>query len=957
VYPCAGSLPDTTAPVFCCQKMPNQMRGRPYPQSLEAGKDTSLNMGLKNVVWALLALVLQAVGNIEASNSSRIVCLSDSEFAFVQRLSRYDLYEIGELVGLYLPDPEGSMSSPAEWGAFVIDRVRCLSPDGMLLVQEALLELGHSWTEPQLDEAEFLAQANVDMDLDVARKSTEDEKHKLMREERLIAPASCWNPTRGPQVFFADPPVHLDPADPTRQIEQEAGKLSTWDFKSEEMRLRAGVCFPPGSKLARPRGCTIALQKGNALPHEKSGQVICSAPFGEESNASYDVDAETRVLTHAYNADTKSEFLDQGGVIVTLCTPLAFYDNAPGQWRISLSLTCEHLDHVYKHHAEMNVEVYWQRQAWTEHAVAWGTGLHQARAGEEASFYVQMVSREGRNMTSGGDHLQGQLSGPALLSCSVTDLSNGTYSFKYVPWDAGVYSLEVLVTFLKDVALLDLPGSHQLEPRDVVYAHIRGSPFTVEIAPFQDRAAGAARGGAEPTADLGGGLFGGGPVGPFPADSNRSWPLCSAEQALSGRGRWVFRDSNLQTLCNKRHVHATHSQRPLQRACALDEVGVEHRDGEVSQYMWLMTNCSALLYSASDLLACAHRRTSAERTRRSSSKILILGSSMQRTLFYDLVLTFRAHQLPGDDELVRMSRIDLSDKHANMRFTVCFRSNLRGTLMDDEREEDSTNCYSHNSSNSCNNRRLWLVVSVERGHGGQSTRGQATCIEESAGRILDGQGALQELEIVFEWAVPDARRRAQRQLERSHSSALSPDFLESSMDEYTEFAEQIRKAAEREGVSGGDVLLVGSHPYDMFQRPIATVREGAKLVASVLAELGSHADARDAPLVLFRNADAIHLPWLWDNPMYGVMNGISSARGLYVHSIYEEAMRERRVKVLDALPVTQARADKTHDGLHYFHRKAGGMALRQGMALYSNEVGHVILQLMFNAICNHHIQI
>ena len=307
--------------LFCCQKTPNQMRGRAYPQSLEAGRDTLLN--LTTVAWAL-ALVSQAVGNIEASSSSRIVCLSAGEFGFVQRLSSRDLYEIGELVGIYWP--EGSMSSPAECGAFVIDRIRCLSPDVMLLVQEALVELGNSGTVPgegeqrqqwaarsdaaaahhqtgalsnefkmpakqqQLrvdpadgkaypldsfldfygeDEGKFhfnrlstagqqgiwdesatlfvgenqdpvdyedqwqkeLAQANVDMNLDVARKSTEDEKDKLMREERLLAPASCWNPTRGPQVFFADPPVHLDPADPTRQIEQEAGKLSTRDFK------------------------------------------------------------------------------------------------------------------------------------------------------------------------------------------------------------------------------------------------------------------------------------------------------------------------------------------------------------------------------------------------------------------------------------------------------------------------------------------------------------------------------------------------------------------------------------------------------------------------------------------------------------------------------------------------------------------------------------------------------
>ena len=133
------------------------MRGRPYPQSLEAGRDTLLN--LTTVAWAL-ALVLQAVGNIEASSSSRIVCLSDSDFGFVQRLSSRDLYEIGELVGIY--GPEGSMSSPAEWGAFVIDRVRCLSPDGILLVQEALLELGHSGTEPGEGEPRRLWAASSD---------------------------------------------------------------------------------------------------------------------------------------------------------------------------------------------------------------------------------------------------------------------------------------------------------------------------------------------------------------------------------------------------------------------------------------------------------------------------------------------------------------------------------------------------------------------------------------------------------------------------------------------------------------------------------------------------------------------------------------------------------------------------------------------------------------------------
>ena len=59
---------------------------------------------------------------------------------------------------------------------------------------------------------------------------------------------------------------------------------------------------------------------------------------------------------------------------------------------------------------------------------------------------------------------------------------------------------------------------------------------------------------------------------------------------------------------------------------------------------------------------------------------------------------------------------------------------------------------------------------------------------------------------------------------------------------------------------GDDVLFVGNHPYDIFNRPLATVREGARLVAQVLAEVAGAVG--DGPLVLFRNADALHLPWL-----------------------------------------------------------------------------------------------
>jgi len=71
--------------------------------------------------------------------------------------------------------------------------------------------------------------------------------------------------------------------------------------------------------------------------------------------------------------------------------------------------------------------------------------------------------------------------------------------------------------------------------------------------------------------------------------------------------------------------------------------------------------------------------------------------------------------------------------------------------------------------------------------------------------------------------------------------------------------------------------------------------------------------------------------------------------------MYDAVMRERRVKVLDELPVRRARTDKSHDGLHYFHQKARDAQLRQQMTLYSNEVGHVLLQLLSKNICNGHM--
>ena len=230
----------------------------------------------------------------------------------------------------------------------------------------------------------------------------------------------------------------------------------------------------------------------------------------------------------------------------SLCTYIELQDYSPGTHWLSMNLTCPAAaGRTYHHHAEMNMVVHWQSQPWARQAAAWGPGLRHASAGQEASFTVQMVTRAGRNASVGGDYLQAHLAGPAVITAAVTDLGDGTYHFRYIPWDAGVYTLEVMVTYLADRALADpfwrLDGTY-LHPRDIVYAHVHSSPFTVAVAPYAPGG-----GGGEGEGDAGGGRSArrgdegalGGPWAPY---KEEDLPVCNREQSLSAQGRWIDRD-------------------------------------------------------------------------------------------------------------------------------------------------------------------------------------------------------------------------------------------------------------------------------------------------------------------------------------------------------------------------------------------------------------------------------
>jgi hypothetical protein len=270
---------------------------------IEFGKRTVKVLGRKKVLMVVWAFGCLCLCLCDGEGADPPPCLDDGELAFLRRLSSCDLFELGELVGV-----ASSASTPvpvdsAEWDSVVVEGVRCLPADAAALLREALAELGHQPTrrapaaalaargpEELLDELpqeQLDALARDAVDLVVDEGSVDDaarRAHETRAVERLQVPRSCWDANKGPQVFFADPPVHLDPADPTRHLELDAGSLSERDFPSELVRFRAGVCFPPGAPVPPDRACTVWFSHAH-MPTELQnvGERYCSAPYGRHA--------------------------------------------------------------------------------------------------------------------------------------------------------------------------------------------------------------------------------------------------------------------------------------------------------------------------------------------------------------------------------------------------------------------------------------------------------------------------------------------------------------------------------------------------------------------------------------------------------------------------------------------------------------------------------------------------
>jgi hypothetical protein len=125
----------------------------------------------------------------------------------------------------------------------------------------------------------------------------------------------------------------------------------------------------------------------------------------------------------------------------------------------------------------------------------------------------------------------------------------------------------------------------------------------------------------------------------------------------------------------------------------------------------------------------------------------------------------------------------------------------------------------------------------------------------------------------------------------------------------------------------------------MVHRPLGPAQQGALMVARGLAAVR---DTTDAPLVIFRNADAIHLPWIsYGRAMRTPQDGMTVARSEVINGWYSKAMDVYRLEVLQTFGLTVVRGDASRDGIHY----------RTTRHLSSHPVPRTVLQLFLLALC------
>lgn len=228
----------------------------------------------------------------------------------------------------------------------------------------------------------------------------------------------------------------------------------------------------------------------------------------------------------------------------------------------------------------------WPDHSWVREVEAHGQGLTSCKAGQASTFRIKSRGRPGEEATSGADSFVVRLVGPAIITGRVVALEGGVYEVSYFAGEEGEYHMGVQMHYDAWGGLQDYGDENQ---RDIIGWHISGSPFTVVVGPPE--------GSSTPLLN---------PYVPVP-------PCTQVDHTHSGRvagderfeGRWVSR------------VHC--------EARGLDCWGMGEEDDE---WAWLPWRCSYTGLSRSGLQACCRAG--------GGFRILMAGTSQQRTLFFDV---------------------------------------------------------------------------------------------------------------------------------------------------------------------------------------------------------------------------------------------------------------------------------------------------------------------------------
>jgi hypothetical protein len=210
--------------------------------------------------------------------------------------------------------------------------------------------------------------------------------------------------------------------------------------------------------------------------------------------------------------------------------------------------------------------------------------------------------------------------GPAILPGFVRDHGNGTYDVTFLPFDPGLYTVEVVLAFANHPAWSDFPVKQEQEPIYEGYL-LPGFPLPVHVVPEQHT--------PPLTTDM---LSSSSQTKPqeLPPCNTSMLTETSTHSALTS-GRWVVRQTNMQA------PYVVYDGNQSSRTSALKATGTltRYQKGETSlgiDVEYVPTSCSLLseraLREPGTLASCRAAHTGSANK---SLHVIFIGDSSSRT--------------------------------------------------------------------------------------------------------------------------------------------------------------------------------------------------------------------------------------------------------------------------------------------------------------------------------------